>query len=198
MRFPFDKNIILEDARVRIEPLTSAHVDPLTRIVMDNPGLVRYSPTLLNHRDDLIAYVQNQNSGREKRIKYAFAIFDKQQNAYAGSSSYLHISDRDSHLEIGSTWIGKKFQRSGLNRHMKFLMLRYAFETLGAIRVAFRTDDRNVQSKTAIQAIGAVYEGTLRKHMVMPDGHLRDTVCYSILAEEWPMIQSGVFKKMQE
>lgn len=196
MRFPFEEDIILEDGRVRIEPLTSGHIDALIPIVIKNPGLLKYSPSVMENEKDLRDYVKIHQVLRERSLKYTFAIFDKQQNAYAGSSSYLHISDRDSHLEIGSTWLGRKFQRTGLNRHMKFLMLDYAFEGLGAIRVAFRTDDRNEQSKTAIQAIGGTYEGTLRKHMAMPDGHIRDTVCYSILAEEWPKIRQTFVTKM--
>ena len=197
MIFPFDTDIILEDRRVRLEPLNDAHVNGLEPIVRDNPELLRHSPSVLKDREDLIRYIKIHMRMRKDRTKYAFAIFDKDKEAYAGSSSYLRISEQDDHLEIGSTWIGKRFQRSGLNRHMKFQMLGYAFENLAAVRVAFRTDDRNEQSKTAIQAIGARYEGTLRKHMRMPDGFIRDTVCYSILAEEWPGVRASVFAKMR-
>ena len=197
MRFPFDSDIILEDNRVRLEPLSRLHVDALEPVIKANPDLLRYSPSVLRDRQDLIRYIESHTSMRHDRTKYAFAIFDKEREAYAGSSSYLRISERDGHLEIGSTWIGKRFQRSGLNRHMKFQMLRYAFDDLGAIRVAFRTDDRNEQSKTAIQAIGATYEGTLRKHMLMPDGYIRDTACFSILSEEWEHIRTTVFAKIE-
>ena len=197
MHFPFDTDIHLEDTRVRLEALSRLHVDALELVVADDPGLLRYSPSELKDRQDLIRYIEDHAALRQHRAKYAFAIFDKDSESYAGSSSYLHISEQDGHLEIGSTWIGKTFQRTGLNRHMKFQMLHYAFEELGAVRVAFRTDDRNEQSKTAIQAIGATYEGTLRKHMRMPDGFLRDTVCYSILADEWPGLRTTVFAKME-
>lgn len=197
MYFPFEKDIILEDHRVRLEPLSDSHVDALEPVAMDNPGLLRYSPSVLQNRQDLIRYIEVHRAMRHDRTKYAFAIFDKEKKRYAGSSSYMHISEHDEHLEIGSTWIGKGFQRSGLNRHMKYRMLHYAFEYLGAVRVAFRTDDRNEQSKTAIEAIGATYEGTLRKHMRMSDGFMRDTVCYCILAEEWPAIQRSVFAKIE-
>ena len=198
MDFPFEHDIHLEDQRVRLEPLSRLHVDALLPIVENNPGLLRHSPSVLEERGDLIRYIELHTTLRHDHQKYAFAIYDKEKSAYAGSSSYLRISERDGHLEIGSTWIGKSFQRTGLNRHMKYQMLRYAFEELKAIRVAFRTDDRNEQSKTAIQAIGAIYEGTLRKHMLMPDGFIRDTVCFSILAEEWEGIRATVFDKMQE
>jgi len=196
MEFPFTETILLEDQRVRIEPLTEKHADHLEEVVDNNPSLLRYSPALLRDRKDLERYIQSNLALREQSLKYPCAIYDKLIQRYAGSSSFLRISNKDSHLEIGSTWIGSAFQRSGLNRHMKFQMLSYAFDTLGVIRVAFRTDARNEQSKTAILAIGATYEGTLRKHMLMPDGHVRDTVCYSILKEEWPSLQSTVFRSV--
>lgn len=197
MKFPFDTNIILEDNRARLEPFSEGHVDLLEPVVIQNPGLLLYSPANLDNREDLIQYIRTHMRMRQDLIKYAFAVYDKEKNAWAGSSSFMHISERDDNLEIGSTWIGKRFQRTGLNRHMKFLMLRYAFETLGAIRVAFRVDDRNEQSKTAVLAIGATYEGTLRNHIRMADGFIRDTVCYSILVEEWPRIRQTVFAKME-
>ncbi|MBT8236702.1 MAG: GNAT family N-acetyltransferase [Bacteroidia bacterium] len=196
MVFPFNDSILLEDSRVRIEPITVGHEELLEPVVNNNPELLRYSPVLMRNRTDLEKYIKSNLALRERRLKYPLAIYDKESERYAGSSSYLRISDKDSHLEIGSTWIGREFQRSGLNRHMKFLMLSYAFENLGAIRVAFRTDARNEQSKTAIQAIGATYEGTLRKHMLMTDGHVRDTVCYSILKEEWPGLLATVFQSV--
>jgi len=196
MVFPFNDTILLEDSRVRIEPLTESHAALLEQLVNGNPGLLRYSPALMRDRSDLEQYIKTNLQLRQQGLKYPFAIYDKDKKSYAGSSSYLRISNKDSQLEIGSTWIGREFQRSGLNRHMKFLMLHYAFDTLGAIRVAFRTDARNEQSKTAIQAIGATYEGTFRKHMLMPDGHMRDTVCYSILKEEWPGLLATVFRSV--
>ena len=198
MVFPFEHDILLEDQRLRLEPLSRLHVEALMPVVEKNPRLLRYSPSVLKTKQDLIDYIESHTAMRFDRTKYAFAIFDKDKQSYAGSSSYLRISERDGHLEIGSTWIGKRFQRTGLNRHMKYQMLRYAFEDLGAIRVAFRTDDRNEQSKTAIQAIGATFEGILRKHMLMPDGHIRDTVCYSILDNEWETIRSTVFDTLGE
>lgn len=198
MEFPFDSNIILEDHRARLEAFSEVHVDLLAPIVIQNPGLLRYSPAKLDNREDLIQYIKTHMGMRQDRIKYALAVYDKEKDAWAGSSSFMHISERDDNLEIGSTWIGRRFQRTGLNRHMKFLMLQYAFETLGAIRVAFRVDDRNEQSKTAVLAIGATYEGTLRNHIRMADGFIRDTVCYSILVEEWPEIKRTVFAKIEE
>jgi len=130
---------------------------------------------------------------RDKELKYPWAIYDKKAEAYAGCTSYLNISAVNSRLEIGSTWIGEEFQRTGLNRACKFLLLSYAFEDLGWERVELKTDSRNEQSKTAIQKIGAQYEGKLRSHTLMSDGYRRDTVYYSILKPEWPRIKSVIF-----
>ena len=120
--------------------------------------------------------------------------FDKEKDQYAGSTSFLNISNHDLRLEIGATWYGKSFQRTGLNRNCKFLLLTYVFETLGFERVAFRTDSRNIQSQTAIMKIGGKLEGSLKSHTLMLDGFRRDTVCFAILKSEWPKIKSTVFK----
>jgi RimJ/RimL family protein N-acetyltransferase len=119
--------------------------------------------------------------------------FDKQAGRYAGSTSFCNVSDKDNKLEIGYTWIGYDFQRTGLNRAIKSLMLQYAFDTLGFHRVEFTADSRNQQSRAAIAAIGATFESELRSRIVKPDGYRANTVYYSILAHEWPRIKKEVF-----
>ena len=94
------------------------------------------------------------------------------------------------------TWFGKSFQRTGLNRNVKFLMLRYAFEALRFERVELKTDERNQQSRLAIEKIGGRFEGILRSHVLMPDGFRRNTVYYSILKSEWPAIKKDIFKNI--
>ena len=121
-------------------------------------------------------------------------IFDKVKNVYAGCTSFANISNKDKRAEIGWTWIGKDFQKTGLNRHCKFLLLRYMFEHLGFERVEFRTDERNIQSRTAMEKMGAKYEGALRSHTLMNDGFRRTTVYYSILKEEWNKLRTGFLK----
>ena len=186
-------DIRLEDERVTIERLTMKHFETLLPIALAWPDLLRYSPSEFGTETALRSYIENATHLQQQNEKYSFVIYDKNTKSYAGSTSYMNISNKDRRLEIGSTWIGKSFQRTGLNRHCKYLLLDHAFEVLQFERVAFRTDSRNVQSQTAIQAIGAKYEGTLRNHMLMPDGYRRNTVCYSILKNEWPGIKTGVF-----
>src|SRR5262249_61359919 len=100
----------------------------------------------------------------------------------------MRISRKDRGLEIGNTWLGKPWQRTGINTEAKYLLLRHAFEDLDAVRVQLKTDGRNLQSQAAIERLGAVREGVLRKHMRVQDGVLRDSVMYSIIAGEWPAI----------
>ncbi len=117
----------------------------------------------------------------------------KTANQYAGSTSFYAVSNKDERLAIGATWIGKPFQRTGLNRNMKFLMMQYAFETLNFARVELHTDARNQQSREAIKGIGGIEEGILRHFTVMTDGFRRDTVCFSILKNEWTDLKQTVF-----
>jgi len=122
---------------------------------------------------------------RTNKIHYPFIIFDKQLNAYAGSTSFMNVSNKDRRLEIGATWIGNRFQKTGLNRNCKFLLMSYAFDELGFERVELKTDERNIKSRTAIEKIGGKFEGILRSHTLMSDGFRRNTVYYGILKSEW-------------
>ena len=97
----------------------------------------------------------------------------------------MNVSNTDDRLEIGATWIDKKYHGSGLYRQCKLLLLQYVFEDLGAHRVAFSTDERNIRSRKAIEKIGGKFEGILREHTLMYDGYRRNTCCYSILKQEW-------------
>ncbi|MCP4458852.1 MAG: GNAT family N-acetyltransferase [Cytophagales bacterium] len=194
MDLNFSESIVLENQRVRLSPLSLDNVDDLEEVASADKDLLQYSPIQVFNRDCLINYITDRLENRRDKLWYSFVVFDKQEGKYAGSTSFLNISNHDLRLEIGATWYGKKFQRTGLNRNCKVLLLSYLFETLGFERVEFRTDSRNIQSQTAIQKIGGKLEGTLRSHTLMLDGYRRDTVCYSILKGEWPEIKETVFK----
>ncbi len=125
-----------------------------------------------------------------------FATVDVATGRAIGSTRYLNISAPNRRLEIGSTWIGAEFRRSAANTEAKLLMLRHAFETLGAIRVEFKTDELNTRSRTAILRIGAQFEGIFRKHMIMPNGRVRNSAYYSITDEEWPAVKAGLDEKL--
>lgn len=119
-----------------------------------------------------------------------FAIVDKASGRVIGVTSYLDIRPGDRGVEIGFTWIAKPYQGSLVNPECKYLLFRHAFDDQQAVRVQLKTDLRNVQSQRAIEKLGAVREGVLRKHMIHPDGFIRDSVMFSVTAEEWPEVRA--------
>lgn len=157
-------------------------------------NLVQYSPSKIANPEDLKAFVQDAVDAYYHRTEIPFIIYDKRFKAYAGSSRYMNIDWRNKVLEIGSSWIGREFQGSGLNMNMKFLMLQYAFESLNFEKVEFRVDERNIRSRKSVEKIGGTLEGILRKNVYLLDGYKRNTCCYGILREEWGEIKESVFE----
>lgn len=189
MNFPFEKEIMLENSLALLRPLEFSDINNLLKIATEDEQLLQYSPLPISSEKLLTQYVQKSVKERENKTRYSFTIFDKRKNSYAGSTSFMNISNVDSRLEIGSTWIGKEFQRTGLNRNCKYLLLSFAFDELGAARVELKTDERNTASRNAIQKIGGRFEGILRSHTLMYDGFRRNTVYYSILKNEWDKLK---------
>ena len=198
MDFDFGKNIVLENDRVRLQPLGQDSREGLLKIALDNPSLLQYSPKTINTEAEFDSYFDNALSARTENARYAFSIYDKARNSFAGSTSFGAVSNANKRIEIGWTWLGVNFQRSGLNRNCKSLLLEYVFEKLQFERLELKTDALNNQSRTAIEGIGGKYEGTLRSHTVMSDGRRRDTVYYSILMAEWSDIKLALNKKLSQ
>lgn len=159
--------------------------------------LVQYSPSKIATPEDLKAFVQDAVDDYYHKTAIPFIIYDKRTQTYAGSSRYMNIDWRNKVLEIGSSWIGREFQGTGLNMNMKFLMLQYAFETLQFEKVEFRIDERNTRSRKSVEKIGGTLEGILRKNVYLLDGYKRNTCCYGILIEEWAEIKNTVFKDLK-
>jgi len=197
MNFPFDEEITLENNSALLRPITKSDIDNLLPIATEDKDLLQFSPAPIYTPELLETYIAAAILNRANKNRYTFIVFDKTKNAYAGSTSFLNISNADDRLEIGATWYGKKFQRTGLNRNCKYLLLEYAFDHLDAERVEFKTDERNVASRTAIEKIGGQLEGTLRRHTLMYDGHRRNTVYYSILKNEWQQMKSHFLERRQ-
>ena len=191
--FNFELPLVLENERTLLTPLSLADAPKLHPIALTQKDLLRYSPSEIHSEALLEKYISTALQAKATENRYPFLIFDKQLQRYAGTTSFGNIADVHRRLEIGWTWIGKEFQRTGLNRANKFLMLQYAFETLGYERVELKTDGRNKQSRTAMEKIGAQFEGILRSHTVMSDGYRRDTYYYGILRSEWPGIKEKIF-----
>jgi RimJ/RimL family protein N-acetyltransferase len=185
MAFPFGQEIVLENAFVLLRPMCEADLENLLMIATADHALVQFSPKLIYTKPLLEEYIESPLDNRSKGNRYPFTVIDKRQQAYAGSTSFLGISDAVDRLEIGGAWYGREFQRTGLNGNCKDLLLDYAFDALGAERVEFKTDERNLSSRKAIEKIGGQFEGILRRHILMHDGFRRNTCCYSILKSEW-------------
>lgn len=127
----------------------------------------------------------------------AFMIESRDEGETLGSSSYLNADPHNLRVEIGATWITPKWQRTGVNTECKWLLLRHAFEELSANRVEFKTDSLNEASRRALSRIGAKEEGTLRNHMVRPDGSLRHSTYFSVTVEEWPQVDRHLVDLME-
>ena len=189
--------ITLAGRHVRLEPLTFLHLPDLFAALMVNPSVWQWLPlappaTLAEMEAMIAADLQAQAEG----AKVAFTQIDQATGRVVGGTTYLDIRRRDRALEIGSTWIATPWQRTGINTEAKYLLLRHAFEDLGAVRVQLKTDQRNLQSQAAIERLGAVREGILRKHMLVRDGFIRNSVLYSITDDEWPRVKACLAAKM--
>lgn len=195
MELDFSKEIVLENERVKLSPLSQNHASGLGPAAFAHKDLLAFSFNKIHTPELLEKAIQVFLDDRKKETRYPFVIFDKSTQQYGGVTTLMSVSNHHERLEIGSTWIGREFHRTGLNRNCKFLLMRYVFETLEFERLEFKTDARNEQSRTAIQKVGGKYEGEFRSHSVMPDGFRRNTIMYSVLKEEWPAIKSSVFKE---
>ena len=175
---------------VRLEPLGQGHADGLYAVARDS-RIWRYLPydpsgSLEDMRMWIAAALRERASGTQ----LPFAIIERATDQPVGSTRYTNISPRDHGLEIGGTWLATRVQRTALNTECKYLLLRHAFEELGAVRVQLKTDVRNDISQRAIERLGAVREGVLRKHMLVQNGYIRDSVMYSIVDSEWPAVKA--------
>ncbi|MEM1002597.1 MAG: GNAT family protein [Bacteroidota bacterium] len=189
--------LVLEDNRVKLEILSIENYRKLNSIA-EEKDLIFYSPSDISSPEKLKEYVSIAVKGLSDKSIIPFIVFDKKYLKYAGSTRYGLIDWKNKVLHIGWTWIGRDFQGTGLNSHMKFLMLKYAFETLKFEKVEFRIDERNKQSRKAVEKLGAKLEGILRKNTIMQDGFRRNTCCYGILSEEWPELKATLFKKLDQ
>jgi N-acetyltransferase len=188
------KPVVLTGNHVRLEPMTEAHVPALAEIGVGQPfwGFMLYGN--INTVDEMHNWVQDILARAAKGTDLPFVAIHLESGRVAGATRYLNIMPQDRGLEIGGTWYGPEFQRTIVNTECKYLLLSHAFETLGCIRVQLKTDQRNERSQRAIERIGAVKEGVLRNHMILPDGRYRHSVFYSILDTEWPEVK----KRLQE
>lgn len=194
MAFMEVKPVTLQGKHVRLEPMTQAHTLALAEIGVGQPFWDFMVYGNLNSVENMSSWVRDILSRADMRTDVPFVVLHLASGRLAGATRYMNIMPKDRGLEIGGTWYGLDFQRTVVNTECKYLLLRHAFETLGCIRVQLKTDLRNERSQKAIERIGAVKEGVLRNHMILPDGRIRHSVFYSILDSEW----EGVKKRLEE
>jgi len=195
MEFSFSEHIILENDFALLRPLEKNDFDGLSQIAYDY-DIWKFNVSRCMNDEELNEYITRLLEMRENGVLYPFVIIDKSKNQAAGSTSFGNISNKDRRLEIGGTWLGKRFQGTGLNKSCKYLLLKFVFEQLGFERAEFKTDVLNQQSRKALMKIGTQEEGILRSHTVMQDGRRRDTIYYSILEHEWEDIKNQRFSNL--
>ncbi|HMR98334.1 MAG TPA: GNAT family protein [Anaerolineales bacterium] len=188
------KPVTLTGTHVRLEPMTLEHVEGLAEIGVGHDFWDFMVYGKMENAEDMRGWVADILARAAKGTDLPFVAVHLASGRVAGAARHLHIMPHDRGLEVGGTWYGLDFQRTAVNTECKYLLFRHAFETLGAIRLQLKTDSRNERSQRAIERIGAVKEGVLRNHMILPDGVIRHSVYYSILDTEW----EGVKKRLEE
>jgi RimJ/RimL family protein N-acetyltransferase len=191
---PFE-SLTLEGSKVRLEPLAPRHLDGLCAAGLDE-SLWRWTLKAIRTREEMAADLDEAIRGREAGRECPFATVDRGTGRVIGSTRFISLAPEHRRVEIGTTWVGLADQRTGANIDAKWMMLRHAFEAWGCARVELKTDALNATSREAIRRLGAAEEGTLRGHMITSDGRIRDTVYYSILDREWPLVSRRLLARL--
>jgi N-acetyltransferase len=190
-----DKEIVLENDRVLLRPLAESDYEYLLPFALNEADLWKYSLISPAGEEGMRNYISTTLQNKAAGIEYPFIVFNKATQQYAGSTRFYDIQQFNKTTQLGYTWYGKSFQRTGLNRNCKQLLFQFAFEEWGLERVELRADANNAPSINAMKAIGCTVEGTLRSNMTIEAGGRRDSIVLSILKDEW---FSSVKKLLQQ
>ena len=183
----------LDGKVVRLEPLEERHRE-LVRPAAQHPEIFTVTTSAYGPMYD--PYIDNALRRSDGQHELAFAVLLKAANRHVGMTRYLNIEEAHKKLEIGSTWYEPAAWGGPVNPECKLLLMRHAFETLKFHRLEYKTDVRNARSRAAILKLGATQEGIFRKHMIMADGHVRDSVYFSIIDTDWPAAKAGLEKRL--
>ncbi len=187
--------VTLHGRYVRLEPLTTQHFDRLWAIGQD-AELWQWTPYHINTPDKMHAYIKAALDAQAIGTALPFVTIWQATNEIVGSTRFGNIDAANHRVEIGWTWIDRRWQRTPVNTEAKFLMLQHAFEMWHCIRVEIKTDQMNEKSQRAIERLGALREGTFRHHMIVEGGRLRNTVYYSIIDDEWPQVKARLQEQL--
>jgi RimJ/RimL family protein N-acetyltransferase len=185
---PWPDPVTLRGEHARLEPLSHDHLDGLVEAVKDGE-LFKLWYTAVPRPENMAKEIDRRLGLQNAGSMLPFTVFDA-AGQIAGMSTYMNIDVANRRVEIGSTWYAKRVQRTPLNTQCKLLLLGHAFEAISCIAVEFRTHFFNHQSRRAIERLGAKQDGILRSHQIAPNGTLRDTVVFSIIAAEWPTVKA--------
>jgi RimJ/RimL family protein N-acetyltransferase len=193
---PWLEPVTLSGPHAQLKPLSQDHCDGLIDAVEDGE-LWKLWYTSVPKPEEMTKEIDRRLGLQQAGSMLAFTVFDADAKI-AGMTTYMNVDAANRRVEIGSTWYAKRVQRSALNTQCKLLLLTHAFETLDCIAVEFRTHFFNHQSRRGIERLGAKQDGILRSHMIAPNGTLRDTVVYSIIAGEWPTVKAHLNYQLNE
>jgi len=182
---------------VILEPITEGHIEGLFEAGRNHEDWQYLPVPGFAVVDDAQKWVKQALQLLTLKMHYTFVLVQPKTGKVIGSSRYMNVRERDRGLEIGYSWLARQHQRTGANTEAKLLLLSNAFERCGAMRVELKTDKRNIRSQNAIERIGAQREGILRKHMLAQHGFARDSVLYSIVDDDWPIVKKGLESKLR-
>lgn len=185
----------LAGQHVRLEPLELSHAEELLEVALE-PELWRFTTKRIDSPEALRTFLETAVAERDAGVSLPFVTREAASGRAIGSTRFLNISRHDRRVEIGWTWVGKRWQRTAANTEAKYLMLRHAFETWNCVRVELKTSTLNERSRAAIARIGGVEEGIFRRHMRNADGTWRDTIWFSILDREWPAVKKRLEERL--
>ncbi len=184
MKLNFEKDYVLENEAVLLRPLLKEDIEHLKIFSLQEPTLWDYSLLPANGIENMNKYFEAAFKDKQAEKSYPFIVYDKRKKAYAGSTRFYDYNLKHNTVQLGYTWYGKEYQGTGLNKNCKFLMLEFAFESLGLDRVEFRADNNNKRSIAAMKSLGCKAEGVLRSNCASLTGR-RDSIILSILKNEW-------------
>ncbi|HWJ91607.1 MAG TPA: GNAT family protein [Flavisolibacter sp.] len=191
------RELSLETKLVLLRPMERADASEFLKLAQDEDAF-RYFSLNLADAPQLQQWLEAAFREKESDTRRPFTIIEKSSGRIAGSMSMGNISLHDLRLEIGWSWLGKDFRSTGVNFHSKYAMMEHAFEKLLFERVEFKTDVLNARARRGLQKIGGTEEGILRSHMTMWNNRRRDSVYYSVIKREWPLLKKTVFKDIEE
>ncbi|MGZ8540334.1 MAG: GNAT family N-acetyltransferase [Chitinophagaceae bacterium] len=190
-------NLTLETSKALLRPIEPNDYETFLHLAKQDEDMWKYFSLNLADEAQLRKWMEMASADKKADTRRPFTIIDKMSGQIAGSSSMGNISYYDLRLEIGWSWLGNEFRSTGLNKHAKFCMMRYAFDELSFERVEFKTDVENERARQGLRKVGGIEEGILRSHMTMWNNRRRTSIYYSVLKNEWPGLKETIFKDME-